>query len=113
LDACYRELEGSISEQMETQAALPSDRKGKGQCHRDRVESEALIVWVDAAIHGESDVEALASPSRDTFFLTLIDLDARFLRFLFSSRVSAARLFEICEALDVSLASMSEREMKA
>jgi transcriptional regulator with XRE-family HTH domain len=28
------------------------------------------------------------------------------------NRVSAARLFEICEALDVSLASMFERELK-
>ena len=28
------------------------------------------------------------------------------------NRVSAARLFEICEALDVSLASMFERKMK-
>jgi transcriptional regulator with XRE-family HTH domain len=29
------------------------------------------------------------------------------------NRVSAARLFEICEALDVSLASMFERKLKA
>jgi transcriptional regulator with XRE-family HTH domain len=29
-----------------------------------------------------------------------------------SNRVSAARLFEICEALDVSLASMFERKLK-
>jgi transcriptional regulator with XRE-family HTH domain len=29
------------------------------------------------------------------------------------NRVSAARLFEICEALGVSLASMFERELKA
>jgi transcriptional regulator with XRE-family HTH domain len=29
------------------------------------------------------------------------------------NRVSAARLFEICEVLDVSLASMFERELKA
>ena len=29
------------------------------------------------------------------------------------SRVSAARLLEICEALDVSLASMFERELRA
>jgi transcriptional regulator with XRE-family HTH domain len=29
------------------------------------------------------------------------------------NRVSAARLFEICEALEVSLASMFERELKA
>jgi transcriptional regulator with XRE-family HTH domain len=28
------------------------------------------------------------------------------------NRVSAARLFEICEALDVSLASMFERKLK-
>ena len=30
-----------------------------------------------------------------------------------SNRVSAARLFEICEALDVSLASMFERKLRA
>jgi transcriptional regulator with XRE-family HTH domain len=30
-----------------------------------------------------------------------------------ANRVSAARLFEICEALDVSLASMFERKLKA
>jgi transcriptional regulator with XRE-family HTH domain len=30
-----------------------------------------------------------------------------------SNRVSAARLFEICEALDVSLASMFERKLNA
>jgi transcriptional regulator with XRE-family HTH domain len=30
-----------------------------------------------------------------------------------TNRVSAARLFEICEALGVSLASMFERELKA
>jgi transcriptional regulator with XRE-family HTH domain len=29
-----------------------------------------------------------------------------------SNRVSAARLFEICEALDLSLASMFERDLK-
>jgi transcriptional regulator with XRE-family HTH domain len=29
-----------------------------------------------------------------------------------ANRVSAARLFEICEALDVSLASMFERKLK-
>ena len=29
------------------------------------------------------------------------------------NRVSAARLFEICEALDVSFASMFERKLKA
>jgi transcriptional regulator with XRE-family HTH domain len=29
------------------------------------------------------------------------------------NRVSAARLFEICEALEVSLASMFERKLKA
>jgi transcriptional regulator with XRE-family HTH domain len=29
------------------------------------------------------------------------------------NRVTAARLFEICEALDVSLASMFERKLKA
>jgi DNA-binding Xre family transcriptional regulator len=29
------------------------------------------------------------------------------------NRVSAARLFEICEALEVSLASMIERKLKA
>jgi DNA-binding XRE family transcriptional regulator len=29
------------------------------------------------------------------------------------NRVSAARLFEICEALEVSLASMFDRELKA
>jgi transcriptional regulator with XRE-family HTH domain len=29
------------------------------------------------------------------------------------NRVSAARLFEICEALDISLASMFERQLKA
>ena len=29
-----------------------------------------------------------------------------------ANRVSAARLFDICEALDVSLASMFERELK-
>jgi transcriptional regulator with XRE-family HTH domain len=29
------------------------------------------------------------------------------------NRVSAARLFDICEALDVSLASMFERKLKA
>jgi transcriptional regulator with XRE-family HTH domain len=29
------------------------------------------------------------------------------------NRVSAARLFEICEVLDVSLASMFERKLKA
>jgi transcriptional regulator with XRE-family HTH domain len=29
------------------------------------------------------------------------------------NRVSAARLFEICEALETSLASMFERELKA
>jgi transcriptional regulator with XRE-family HTH domain len=28
------------------------------------------------------------------------------------NRVSAARLFEICEALEISLASMFERELK-
>ena len=30
-----------------------------------------------------------------------------------SNRVSAARLFEICEALDLSLASMFERKLRA
>jgi transcriptional regulator with XRE-family HTH domain len=30
-----------------------------------------------------------------------------------ANRVSAARLFEICEVLDVSLASMFERKLKA
>jgi transcriptional regulator with XRE-family HTH domain len=30
-----------------------------------------------------------------------------------TNRVSAARLFDICKALDVSLASMFERELKA
>jgi transcriptional regulator with XRE-family HTH domain len=30
-----------------------------------------------------------------------------------TNRVSAARLFDICEALDVSLASMFERKLKA
>jgi transcriptional regulator with XRE-family HTH domain len=30
-----------------------------------------------------------------------------------ANRVSAARLFEICEALEVSLASMFERKLKA
>jgi transcriptional regulator with XRE-family HTH domain len=29
------------------------------------------------------------------------------------NRVTAARLFEICEAVDVSLASMFERKLKA
>jgi transcriptional regulator with XRE-family HTH domain len=29
------------------------------------------------------------------------------------NRVTAARLFEVCEALDVSLASMFERKLKA
>jgi transcriptional regulator with XRE-family HTH domain len=29
-----------------------------------------------------------------------------------ANRVSAARLFEVCEALDVSLASMFERKLK-
>jgi len=41
---------------------------------------QGLIVWVDAARHSEPGVEALALPSRDTFFLTLIGLlDAGFL----------------------------------
>jgi transcriptional regulator with XRE-family HTH domain len=30
-----------------------------------------------------------------------------------ANRVSAARLFEICEALEISLASMFERKLKA
>jgi transcriptional regulator with XRE-family HTH domain len=30
-----------------------------------------------------------------------------------ANRVSAARMFEICEVLDVSLASMFERQLKA